>query len=370
MRASFGRSAAVLLLIVSAIAIQSRAIASPWVTAYYCTWTLTSPTPDNLDLHGITDLIFFSLKPNPDGTLSDPNGTVAANAAAVKLAAHKAKAKILICIGSGGSGLSFEGAISPANQTAFVQNIVAWVHTNGYDGVDVDMEPVSTEDGPAYQSFIRARRAALGPHALLTAAVQPYGDATVFAPIQTDFNQINIMTYDLSGPWAGWCSWFNSNLYTAKNTMPSNGRPMPSCDQSLQTYITAGIAPSKLAISACFYGMAWTGDTGPMQNITGATTLAITYEQIVDKYYTPDVAQWDPNTHASYLSLRTITPVQFISYDSPQLCQDKVKYVLSNHLGGLMCWNIGQQYCPTHPVADQNPLLTAISTEFESSGKK
>jgi len=92
------------------------ACASPWVSAYYCTWTLASPTPENLDLRGVTDLIFFSLNPNPDGTLSDLNGTVAANAAAVKLAAHKARAKVLICIGSGGSGASFEGAISPANQ--------------------------------------------------------------------------------------------------------------------------------------------------------------------------------------------------------------------------------------------------------------
>ena len=346
------------------------ACASPWVTAYYCTWTLASPTPANLDLRGVTDLIFFSLNPNPDGTLSDLNGMVAANAAAVKLAAHKARAKVLICIGSGGSGASFEGAISPANQAAFVQNIATWVAANGYDGVDIDMEPVTTEDGPAYQSFIRSLRTALGRHALLTAAVQPYGDATVFAPIQKEFNQINIMTYDLSGLWAGWSSWYNSNLYTAGKTMPSNGRPMPSCDQSVQTYIAAGIAPSKLSISACFYGTAWTGDTGPLQSITGATTLDITYEQIVDKYYTDSAFQWDPDTHAAYLSLSTSTPVAFISYDSPQLCQDKVNYVLTNKLGGLMCWNIGQQYCPTHPTDDQNPLLTAIHKAFASAGKK
>ena len=163
------------------------------------------------------------------------------------------------------------------------------------------------------------------------------------------------MTYDLSGPWADWSSWYNSNLYTAGKTMPSNGHPMPSCDQSVQTYITAGIAPSKLSISACFYGTAWTGDTAPLQSITGATTLDITYEQIVDKYYTDSAFQWDPDTHAAYLSLSATTQLAFISYDSPQLCQDKVNYVLTNKLGGLMSWNIGQQY--SHSIGDQKSLF-------------
>lgn len=346
------------------------ACASPWVTAYYCTWTLASPTPANLDLQGVTDLIFFSLAANADGTLADPKGLVAANAAAVKSSAHAAHTKILICIGGASSGPQFESAISPANQAVFIQNIVGWVKANGYDGVDIDMEPLPLLDAPNYQAFIIALRHALGRHKLLTAAAEPYGDPTTFAPIQGDFNQINIMTYDFSGPWPGWCSWYNANLYSGGQTLPKTVRPMPSCDEVIQKYTAAGIAASKLSIGAAFYGKMWTGNTGPMQDPSGVTPLTVTYEAIVDQYYTDAAYQWDPAAHASWLGLTTTTPVAFISYDSPQLCQDKVNYVLTNKLGGLMCWNIGQQYCPTHPIGDQNPLLTAIYQAFVSAGKK
>jgi len=364
------RNLAWTLFLALAFAAQHPVSAAPWLTAYYCTWTLASPTPDQLDLKGVTHLIFFTLNPNADGTLSDPKSAVAANAEAVKSAAHKAKAKVLICIGAGDSQAAFEGAISPANQGAFIQNIAAWVDLNGYDGVDIDMEPIPASDAAAYQSFIRALRAALGRHKVLTAAVEPFGDPTIFVPIQKEFDQINIMTYDLSGPWQGWCSWYNSNLYSAGKTMPSNGRPMPSCDLDVTNYISAGIIPSKLAIAASFFGRDWSGVTASMQDITGATIQDITYEQIIDKYYDDADYHWDPDAHAAYLSLRTTTPVQFISYDNPQLCQDKAQYVLSKKLGGLMCWNIGQQYFPNLPNDQQNPLLTAVYTALKTSAKK
>ena len=365
MNRSFNAWLSAAALICGAIILQSPTTAAPWVSAYYCSWTLTSPAPANLDLRAVTHLMFFALKPNPDGSLSDPNATMSSSASAVKAAAHNAGRKVLICIGGGGTAPQFESAINPSNQSTFVQNIVNWVVGNGYDGVDIDMEPLSSADGPAFQSFIRNLRTALGRKLLITVGAEPSGDATIFTPIQSDVDQINVMTYDLSGPWSGWCSWYNSNLYSAGQIMPSNGHAMPSCDGSIENYIGAGIAPSKLAIAAAFYGTQWTGDCVPMQSITGVTVQNITYEEIADKYYNGSNSYWDPKADASYLSL-AITTNQFISYDSQQLCKDKVDYVLKKGLGGLMCWNIGQQYCPTHPTSDQNPLLTAIYTELAS----
>jgi chitinase len=358
----------------AALNISQKASAAPWITAYYPTWTITSPAPANIDMRAITHLVFFSLTPTAAGGLTDTSGgLIAANAQAVKATAHGAGKKVLICIGGGGSGPQFEGAIAPASRAAFVENIVNWVTANGYDGVDIDMEPVTASDAANYEAFIEALRAALDkakPGLLLTAAAEPAGVPKVFAAVQKDFDQINVMTYDLSGNWDGWVSWHNSNLYTGGLALPG-GRPLPSCDSVVQSYLSAGIPASKLAIGAAFYGNMWTGVTGPRQALDkNVTTTDVTYADIMTTYYPTGAYHWDSTASAPYLSLETSHPPAFISYDDPALCAAKVKYVKAKGLGGLVCWSIGQQYMPDKPAGQQNPLLTAIYTALNLPAAK
>ena len=340
-------------------------MATPWVSAYYTTWTVGSPAPANIDMRAITHLLFFALAPNSDGTLTDTDGGITANASAVKSVAHNAGKKVLICIGGGGTAPAFRGAISSAHRAAFVTNIVNWVTANGYDGVDLDMEPMASTDATDYQAFVTALRTALGTGKLLTAAVEPYGFPSIFAPIQSQFDQINIMTYDMSGAWPGWCSWHNANLYQGGQYMPSTGNPMPSCEGALNGYISAGVPKTKLAIGAAFYGTQWTYVTGPMQATNASSTNTnYTYAQIMDSYYTAGSYHWDAAAHASYLGITSSSPVQFISYDDTRLVGEKMNYVINAGLGGLMCWSIGQQYRPSQTGTAQQALLDAIYTAY------
>ena len=70
---------ALLGIAVATIATQIPAAATPWVTAYYTTWTVGSPAPANIDMRPITHLLFFALAPNADGTLTDTDGGITAN---------------------------------------------------------------------------------------------------------------------------------------------------------------------------------------------------------------------------------------------------------------------------------------------------
>ncbi|MBC8135749.1 MAG: glycoside hydrolase family 18 protein [Fibrella sp.] len=371
MKRSFKASIALAFVVsLATITIQQAAFSAPWVTAYYPSWTLTNPTPANLDLRAITHLVFFALTPNADGTLSDPGGTIVTNAPAVKTAVRNAGKKVLICIGGGGTITPFRGAISPASRAAFVQNIVTWVTTNGYDGVDIDMEPLESSDAANYQAFITALRTALNaqdPNLLLTAAVEwnpvsdTAGNQSLFYPIRNSFNQINVMTYDMSGNWPGWCTWYNAPLFQGGNFLPSTGAPMPSGDRSVQAYRTAGIPASKLSLGAAFYGSKWTNVTGPMQAIPAGTTVEnLTYDDIMTNYYSAGAYRWDSAAQSSYLTRPANPPYTYISYDDPTLLTQKVNYVDNQGLGGLVCWNIGQQYRAAQPVGEQNPLLDAI----------
>jgi len=344
----------------SMLACSSAAKAAPWVTAYYPSYAISTMPISSLNFNAITHLVFFDLWPTTTGGLTDPNGGVNANAAAVATAAHNANAKVLICIGGGGTEPTFAAALSSTSTTTtLVNNIVSWVATYGYDGVDIDDESLAAGDGPNYEAFITQLRAALPSGKLLTCACEPYGYTNVFAAVQSSFDQINVMTYDMANPrWTGY-TWYDSNLYTSPTSFP-NGNTPSSCSAAVQQYINAGIPASKLGLGVAFYGDVWNNGTSPItaEPTTDTITTDVAYSYIMSNYYSAGAYHYDNNADAPYLSLTSTN--QFVSYDDPTLCAHKVDYVVNNGLGGMICWQIAEQYMPDHT----QPLLTAMYNEL------
>ncbi|MET0263767.1 MAG: glycoside hydrolase family 18 protein, partial [Rariglobus sp.] len=179
--------------------------ASLWITAYYPGWQQHNLAPADIDFRAVTHLVQFSVLPRADGSLDwtkhDLDG---AHIKETVRLAHAAGRKVLLCVGGADSAQAFRGAMAEKTRAGFISALVKAVKDHGYDGLDLDMEPMEAHDGAAYTVFVRELRAALGkskPGALLTAAV---GDqAAIFAPLQDQFDQLNVMTYDLSGAWEG-----------------------------------------------------------------------------------------------------------------------------------------------------------------------
>lgn len=187
-----------------AAAAKPRAI---WVTAYYPGWEQQVLKAEDIDLRPITHLVYFALVPTDTGGVKEDNGIDDATAARLVGMVHKAGKKVLICIGGAGTDKSFQKAIANEYRARFVSNLVEWTSSRGFDGVDVDMEPIEDSDASNFQNFVRELKAGLrakNPHALMTAACGP---AHVFAPVAGSFDQLNLMTYDMSGPWEGWPTW-------------------------------------------------------------------------------------------------------------------------------------------------------------------
>jgi len=211
-------------------------------------------------------------------------------------------------------------------------------------------------------------------------AYPPYGDPptveyTMFAALQNQFDQINIMTYDLSGPYPGWVTWFNSPIYDGGYRFPSTGGLVPSVDGAVGNFITNGVSPAKLGIGIAFYGYIWLGGGGtstggvtqPRQSWTNAPTVSQpSYTTIMTGYYQSNLYHWDTSAQAAYLSITNASPANdmFISYDDQRTCQSKVSYARNHGLGGMMIWELAQD----HQTGQPDPLLQALKQALATPG--
>jgi chitinase len=359
-----------------------------WCTGYYPGWEQTAMTASNVDFTVLTHVIHFSLVPNSNGTLnSSANSVTAANSSDAVSRVHAAGRKVLICVGGANSETGFQGATSAANLASFINNLTNFMASRGYDGVDLDWEPLPASDSQQYTNLVHGLRSALNAFPepkLLTAAVgayPAYGDPplaqyTMFAALQSQFDQINIMTYDLSGPYGGWVTWFNSPIFDGGFRFPSTGGLVPSINGSVSNFITNGVAPGKLGIGVAFYGYVWSGGAGtstggvtqPRQSWTTAPTVSTPgYTDIMAGYYQSNLYHWDAIAQAAYLSITNSSAANdmFISYDDQHTCQAKISYARNLHLGGVMLWEIAQD----HQAGQPDPLLQALKQALATPGK-
>ena len=359
-----------------------------WVTGYYPGYKEGTMAATNIDFTTITHVVHFSIVPNTDGSLNTAaNSITDAQSANIVSLAHTAGRKAIICVGGANSQSGFQGATGSANLPVFVANLTNFMATYGYDGIDLDWEPLPATDAARYTNLVNGLRTALNgfsQHKLLTvaaAAYPVYGDppnseAAMFASLQNQFDQINIMTYDLSGPYGGWVTWFNSPIYNGGTMFPNTTELVPSIDGSISTFISNGVTPAKLGIGTPFYGYIWThgpGMTGPRQawptnNVPTISTP--TYAMILNTYFQSNLYHWDTNAQAAYLSI-TNSPAAndiFLSYDDQVSCQVKISYARNRGLGGLMIWELSQDYFSTQPIGQRTPLIQAIKQGLATPG--
>ena len=93
--------AQIVLVTSLAVSVCGVARAAPWVSAHYTYWEEAQLGPKQIDLSGITHLIYFMADPNLDGTLDTRNLDRADELAAI---VHKAHRKILVALGGDGYG--------------------------------------------------------------------------------------------------------------------------------------------------------------------------------------------------------------------------------------------------------------------------
>lgn len=344
--------------------------AAAWVQGYYVGYERDLYPIDAVDFGALTHLMVGRVRPLADGSVThdfdidDVNGPIWAQATVD--AAHAAGRKAILMVGGAGEIDGWRAAAG-LHRDALVANLLAVMDQFGFEGLDLDWEPLEDTDHADFQALAETLRADR-PGMLMTVPVGwintnfQTSDAW-YGTIAPLFDRINVMTYDMAGPWDGWQSWHNSALSGASPTTPS------SVVTSVTFYLTSGVPTSRLGIGSAFYGYCWQGVTGPLQDggslSVGNETLS--YATIIDDYYSPSLRQWDATASVPYLS--SAAPIgagacNFVSYEDEQSIAAKGYYARARNLGGVIIWTIGEGHLADRPPGQQDPLLEAIRTAF------
>jgi chitinase len=341
-----------------------------WVSGYYPGWDQQRLPPAKIRFDALTHLMHFACVIRPDGSLNTDDFMLSERHIRETVQfAHDAGRKVIIVLGGADSGEGFRGATADANRTRFIENIVAFVRRHGYDGVDIDWEPVLQSDNDTCRKFVIELHEALKRHhpdAILTAATGPsHVNAEIgrmYADLQDRFGQINLMTYVLAGPWEGWVTWHGSALYSGGAKFPGLNRELPSIENNMQAFLDAGVRREKLGIGLAFHGSVWSGGVSSLRQEWKApprVEMDVPYWQIMEKYHRPERHRYDAASRTPWLSIDEPGEADdlFISYCDAQAITDRLKYMHDSRFGGCIIWHIAQDTMPD----GSTPLSEAVA---------
>jgi chitinase len=350
---------------VDAGSIDGGAASGAWSMGYYASWDPTQYPIAEIEWSGLTHIAMAFYLPNADGsmTLAGGNPQLATD---LITAAHAHGVKAIASIGGADSQTGFKQTTASGTVATFAANLVALLTTTGYDGIDIDWEPMDKTDEPAVIDIANRIRKAK-PSALLTIPIGEINvnlgaDLSGFAAIAAAYDQLNIMSYGQAGAWQGWKSWHSSALYQTDSATPT------SIDSTVKLYLAASVPAAKLGIGIGFYGLCYSAPvTGPDQALNGATLVAsdgtISYASIMTNYYSASARKWDALARVPYLSFTSAHAPDgctYISYDDEQSIAEKGAYVKAKGLGGVIQWELNEGYLSSAAAGQRNPLLKAI----------
>jgi GH18 family chitinase len=113
--------------------------------------------------------------------------------------AHRKKVKVLFSIGGGSKQAQYRRLLQD-DRAMLISNLVAVARQNNVDGIDVDLEGGDIDDN--YENFIVELARALRSHnKLITAAIAIYYKDQFTDKALSQFDFVNVMSYDRTGPW-------------------------------------------------------------------------------------------------------------------------------------------------------------------------
>ncbi|POY37944.1 hypothetical protein C3K47_05320 [Solitalea longa] len=269
----------------------------------------------SVDFNKITHLNIAFINPDANGNL-----TASADLDKVIAKAHASNVKVLFSFGGGDPPAHLKELVKQDKRTSFVANLVGLMQKHGFDGIDVDLEGDFIDAN--YEAFITALAVPVkNNQKLLTAAVASWNHYSISDNALAQFDFINVMSYDKTGPW--------------NKANPGQHSPYSLAVDDIQLWnVTRKVPAEKISLGLPFYGYCFGTDLPDY----------MTYKEIVTAFPVSEKTdQVDiPNKGTVY-------------YNGIPTIKSKVALAYEKQLGGVMIWQLLQD------TNDSKSLLKAIN---------
>ena len=342
-------------------AIRAAAAQQFRIVGYVAGWSM----PAVIHPEKLTHINFAFARITPDGRVAFAGAPLElALQRLVALRKTKPDLKIIVSIGGWTADGFSDAALTDASREVFADSAVDLVRAFSLDGVDIDWEypgqgiagiKCRAEDRQNFTRLLQVLRANLdaasvragrvgdGRYTLtIASADREYFQHTEMDKLHGYLDWINVMSYDFFNsltPVTG----HHAGLYKAALAAAGDR----DADSSIRQHLAAGIPPGKLVLGVAFYGRGFAGVrpinhgiNQPYERFEAEHSYAQLRQELIGS--AGFTRGWDDRAKAPYLwnaASRT-----FISYDDPQSLAIKADYVRQHHLGGMMFWELSQDY--------------------------
>ncbi|KAJ5528068.1 glycoside hydrolase [Penicillium frequentans] len=350
------------------------------IIAYYESWSTERAcdgvTPEELNLEGFThaSMAFAYFDPSSFAITAMDSTMLSLLSRFTAVKSNYTDLETWISVGGwsfsdpGSTETAWTTMVSSSNnRAAFIKNILQFMQTYGFDGVDLDWEYPgasdrggTTDDGANFVSLVKEMRAVFGTKYGISATLPTsYWYLQGFKPVEMEkyVDWFNLMAcvlrmvaskyhkanfYDLHGTWDA------TDIYVGPYIAPHTN--LTEISVALDLLWRAGVTPGKIVLGQGWYGRSFTladpscsTPNGACEFTTGGNAGSCTatsgilsnaeIQVIIDTYDVTPV--YDSTDAVNWIVWDTN---QWVSYDDATTYNQKLSFANDLCLGGMMVW--------------------------------